>query len=130
MLEKWLGRPQSGESDSFLALLERATTALEKLAALKALELAAAGIATATFEEEGEILETDPEALELQEQQAERILKDGLAPNHNFSPLQPDGRGWPAPEKVYNSGSPFGGGWSSFPLGPEGAEAPTHDSKE
>ncbi len=130
MLENLFSRAKAGESDSLLALLGRATTALEKLAALKALELAAAGLSTETFAGEGEVLETDSEALELQEQQAERIKRDGLAPNHNFSPLQTDGKGWPSAEEMYHSGSAFSGSWASFPLGPEGAETPPHDSKE
>lgn len=107
--------------------LGRVADALERLLALYELDLASRGISTRTGAELGEVLETDPEEMALQERYDELRELYGLPPGVLPTPVRPDGTGWtaPEPEPTPAAAPPpifhFPNSWD-FPVGPEGAE--------
>lgn len=115
MLEKWLNPPPPAE-------LGRIAAALERLVQLQELALAAQGVTSQTFDEEGEVLETSPENIAAQEAEEERIKQYGLAPGGYYRPTDPEGNIWPPAGEAslfYPPGS------QTFTVGPEGAESPS-----
>lgn len=99
---------------------------LQTLRKLYELELRSKGLTFQTSEEIGEILETDPETLALQERMAHVRKQLGLPPEYPLGAALPtgeDGFG-PTQEEVEAEPDGFQGYDSVWGTGPEGAEAP------
>ena len=119
---------------------ERVAEALERLVALYELDLVSRGLVTRTGQEEGEVFDTDPEEMALQERYDELRALHGLPPGVYPSPVKPDGTGWRAgddpsgyePQPIPVGLDPFAGWHASwdFPVGPEGAEEASDGTEE
>lgn len=111
--------------DKPLPIDERLCVALERLVALKEIELAAKGLTLYTDTSEGEISFTDDATLIRMEQEDAIRKQFGLPLNAPIGVIDPEtGKEWTTPvetEAVSNwaSGPGFG-----FGTGPEGAESP------